>query len=247
MTSASAPALQLYTVRDAIRRDLHGTLGLLARIGFRQVEPWGFVDRAAEYAEGLAAAGLAAPSAHARLIGADLDATFSAAYRLGIPTVIEPHIPEGRWSDRESVEAIAAELGAVAERAAGHGLRIGYHNHAFELERRIDGVSALEVLAGALPDEVVLEVDTYWAEVGGEPAPALLRRLGERVAFLHVKDGPRTKDDRDQVAVGRGRLPIAEILAAAPLALPVIELDDFDGDVLEAVADSLRFLEGVRA
>ncbi|WOF23339.1 sugar phosphate isomerase/epimerase [Microbacterium betulae] len=247
MTETSPLSIQLYTVRDALAADLPGTLRRLADTGFRQVEPWGFAARAGAYDEGLRAAALAAPSGHAPLVGADLDATFDAAARLGIGTVIDPHIPEERWADREGVAAIAAELGAAAERAADRGLRVGYHNHAFELERRIGGVAALEVLADALPERVVLEVDTYWAEVGGEPAPALLRRLGERVAFLHVKDGPRTKDDREQVAVGRGDLPIAEILAAAPDALPVVELDDFDGDVFGAVADSLRFLQGLSA
>jgi sugar phosphate isomerase/epimerase len=89
---------------------------------------------------------------------------------------------------------------------------------------------------------VVLEVDAYWAAVGGQDPVALLGRLGHRVQALHVKDGPATSDTRDQVAVGRGGLPIREILGAAPQALPVIELDDTRGDRFAAVADSLAWL-----
>ena len=37
---------------------------------------------------------------------------------------------------------------------------------------------ALEVLAGSLDAGVLLEVDTYWAAVGGQDVPALLGRLG---------------------------------------------------------------------
>ncbi|MDN5906471.1 MAG: sugar phosphate isomerase/epimerase, partial [Micrococcaceae bacterium] len=180
------------------------------------------------------------------LLGGDLDAIFAAAKQLGIGTIIDPHIDESRWASRESVAAIARELKDIAAQAAEHGLAVGYHNHAFELENRIDGTAALEVFAEEVGEAVVLEVDTYWAEVGGESAPELLGRLGDRVQALHVKDGPKTKNDLEQVAVGAGSMPIAEILAAAPQALRVIELDDFDGDVLEAVTDSYNFLAGTK-
>jgi sugar phosphate isomerase/epimerase len=246
-TVASPLSVQLYTVRDAIATDLPGTLQRLADIGFTQVELYGYTDRADDYRAGLDAAGLTAPSAHARLLGQDLEAIFTASTTLGVGTVIDPHIDESRWTTREDVEAIARELSSVAERAADHGLAVGYHNHEFELERRIDGVPALQVFADALHDDVVLELDTYWSEVGGVPAAPFLELLGDRVQFLHVKDGPKTKDDREQTAVGKGSMPIAEILAAAPHALRVIELDDHDGDVFQAVVDSYAFLTAVHA
>jgi sugar phosphate isomerase/epimerase len=247
LVSAGDLSVQLYTVREHIARDLPGTLGRLAEIGYRRVEPWGLVDRAEQLAEHLPGLGIEAPTSHVHLLDADLDAVFAAAERVGVTTIIDPHVPEEHWTDREGVERVAARLGEIAARASDRGLRVGYHNHAFELERRIDGVSALEVFAGAAPESVVLEVDTYWAEVGGEPAAELLRRLGGRVQALHVKDGPRTKVDREQVAVGDGVLPIAEILAAAPQALPVVELDDHAGDVFEALERSFQFLTGGRA
>nr|WP_197981754.1 sugar phosphate isomerase/epimerase [Frigoribacterium sp. CFBP 13712] len=224
-----------------------GTLQRLADIGYTQVEPWGFVERVDEYAEALPAAGLTAPSAHAKLVGQDLQPIFEAAVRLGVSTVIDPHIDETRWITREDVEAVAAELGEVAEAARAHGLTVGYHNHAFELENLIDGTPALEVFAAALPADVVLEIDTYWVEVGGVDAAELLARLGDRVRFLHIKDGPKTKDDTEQVAVGRGTMPVRDILRAAPQALAVVELDDHNGDVFTALEQSHSFLDGVRA
>ncbi|KQO62465.1 xylose isomerase [Curtobacterium sp. Leaf261] len=240
-------SVQLYTVRDAIAADLPGTLRRLRDIGFEQVELFGYTDRADEYVTALADAGLTAPSGHAKLIGTDVEQILTASASLGMGTVIDPHIDEERWITRADVEAIARELSAVATRAADHGLAVGYHNHAFELENRIDGVPALQVFADALHDDVVIELDTYWAEVGGVPAAAFLELLGDRVQFLHVKDGPKTKDDKEQTAVGAGAMPIEEILAAAPNALRVIELDDHDGDVFQAVTESYAFLNGVRA
>ncbi|MFZ7087033.1 sugar phosphate isomerase/epimerase family protein [Curtobacterium sp. RRHDQ10] len=240
-------SVQLYTVRDAIATDLPGTLQRLADIGFMQVELFGYTDRADDYVTALQDAGLIAPSAHARLLGEDVESIFAASTKLGVDTVIDPHIDEARWTTRDDVEAIAHELSRVAERAADHGLAVGYHNHAFELSNRIDGVPALQVFADALHDDVVLELDTYWSEVGGVPAAPFLEVLGDRVQFLHVKDGPKTMDDTEQTAVGAGSMPIAAILAAAPNALRVVELDDHDGDVFQAVADSYAFLNTVHA
>ena len=82
------------------------------------------------------------------------------------------------------------ELNQAAVKAADHGLRLGYHNHDFELSSIVGGRPGLEVLADALDPAVILEVDTYWAAVGGQDVPALLGRLGDRVRYLHVKDGP---------------------------------------------------------
>jgi len=244
-TPMARPSVQLYTVREALAANMPGALARLARIGFERVEGFDLVGLQDRYADALPESGLAMPSAHVTLLGADLDPVFAAAHRLGVTTVIDPWVDPGRWGRRGDVEAIAAELSAIAARAEDAGLRIGYHNHWFELENRFDGMTALEVLADALDPRVVLEVDTFWAEVGGEPAPALLRRLGERVQLLHVKDGPRVRDTSTQTAVGSGSLPIADILAAAPHAAQVIELDAYGaGDVFDALADSWRFMSG---
>ena len=126
---------------------------------------------------------------------------------------------------------------------SGFGLALGYHNHAFEFDSLVDGRAAYELFAESLPESVSLELDTYWAAVGGADPVALLKRLGRRVIALHVKDGPVSRDNLDQVAVGSGVMPIREIVAAAPAALRVIELDDSRGDRFEAVADSVAFLK----
>jgi sugar phosphate isomerase/epimerase len=241
--SESRLSVQLYTVRDAIAANLGDAVTRLATIGFTQVEPYNFVERADEYRAAFEATGITAPSAHAKLVGEDLDPIFAAAKKLGIGTVIAPHIDEERWTSRELIAGVAADLNGFAKVAADHGVAVGYHNHAFELENVIDGVSGLEILAEHLDPSVRLEVDTYWAAVGGQDPAALLGRLGDRVGFLHVKDGPINKDNRAQVAVGAGAVPVADVIAAAPgNALLVVELDDFDGDVFTAIAASYAWL-----
>jgi sugar phosphate isomerase/epimerase len=100
------------------------------------------------------------------------------------------------------------------------------------------------VFAEHLDPALVLEVDTYWATAGGADAPALLRGLGDRVRAIHVKDGGLATDASGQVPAGQGRVPVADVLAAAPGALRVVEFDRYDGDIFEGLAASLAFLAG---
>jgi hypothetical protein len=46
------------------------------------------------------------------------------------------------------------------------------------------------------------------------------------------------------VPAGQGRVPVADVLAAAPAALRVVEFDAYDGDLFEAIAASHAFLTG---
>ncbi len=237
-------SVQLYSVRDAFAADPAGTLRRLAGIGFTQVEPYGVVENVEALRAGLPANGLTAPTAHAKLIGVDSDAVFAAAAGLGIGIVIDPFVGPEQWQDPADIAATATALNEAAKLADAHGVRIGYHNHWWELQSRIDGRSAFEVFADQLDPAVLLEVDTYWATAGGEDAPALLRRLGDRVRAIHVKDGGLATDASGQLPAGQGRLPVAEVLSAAPDALRVIEFDAYDGDVFEGIAASHAYLAG---
>jgi sugar phosphate isomerase/epimerase len=235
-------SVQLYTVREALATDFNETLATLAGLGFSQVEPYRFVDFADQLRQGLQAHGLAAPTTHMGFLAGDQDAIFELASELGIGIVIEPAVRAERWQTEEDIEQLAQGLNAAAEKAAGHGLRVGYHNHHWEFESRIDGRHALEVLADSLAPEVALQIDTYWAYAGGADVPALLDRLGDRVVALHLKDGDGTLNTKAQVAVGSGVLPVWDIVDAAPDALRVVELDDTDGSVIDALRDSRSYL-----
>jgi sugar phosphate isomerase/epimerase len=235
------PSVQLYTVRAALQADFQGTLARLADFGYTQVEPFAFVDFLDELRR-LPEYGLTAPTTHVALLKGDQDRIFAAATELGVQTVIDPMSDRNRWEDPEYVTSIADGLNAAAERARAHGLRVGYHNHHFELASKIDGRHALEFLAERLSPEVVLEVDTYWAYAGGADVPALLQRLGDRVVALHIKDGDGTLDTKKQVPVGSGQLPVWDFIAAAPHALPVVELDDSEQDLVEATGTSREYL-----
>jgi sugar phosphate isomerase/epimerase len=240
---ANPVALQLYTVREQLAADRAGVLKRVAAFGYGAVEPFGILQDPEGLRADLDAADLSVCSVHAAPIGAEADAVIGAARTLGADTVIVPYLPPPRFADADGVRGIAAELNEASARLAGAGLRLGYHNHDFELSTLIGGTPALEVLAASLDDAVLLEVDTYWAAVGGQDVAALLGRLGDRVRYLHVKDGPIVNREDFMTAVGSGRMPVAEILAASPSATwHVVELDRCATDTMTAVGDSLAWL-----
>jgi sugar phosphate isomerase/epimerase len=240
----AALSVQLYSVRDAAAADLPGTLARLAELGFERVEPYDLADPNG-LRDALAAAGLSAPSVHARL-DAETDRVLEAAATIGARTVIHPHTEPERWASEAGVEEIADELAQAAAAARSYGLLAGYHNHHWELASRLGDRSALERFAERLPPDVVLELDTYWAAVGGEDVPALLGRLGERVRLLHLKDGPVSQDSAEQLPLGSGAMPVAAILEAATAAeLAVLEFDAYAGDLFEGLATGLAFAGGL--
>jgi sugar phosphate isomerase/epimerase len=246
-TTPPPPSVQLWTVREDLARDPRGTLERIAAIGLTAVEPFGLVDRAEELSGILTDLGLAAPTAHTSLVDADLDAVRAAAARTGTTLVIEPFIPAERWATADDVARLADALNAAAATLAADGLTVGYHNHDWETRIEIDGEPALLALAAALDDRIVLEVDAYWAAVGGADPVALLERFGSRVAAIHVKDGPLDGDTFGQLPAGDGAVPLAAVLAAAPSARRVLEFDDYAGDVYAGLAASLTGLRRLEA
>lgn len=241
-------SLQLYTVRTPLEEDLAGTIAKVAALGFTQVEPYNFVATADALAAAFKEHGITAPSGHAPLLNSDQDAIFAAANKLGITTVIDPFIEADQWQTAADIQKIADGLNAAAKKGAEYGIRVGYHNHQWELESTVEGTTALEYFETLLDPELVLEVDTYWVAVGGANPVDVLERLGDRVKFIHIKDGPLNKDTKAQLPAGQGKVAIWDVIdAAKSLEVGVVEFDDYDGDIFDGIAQSLAFLNAGKA
>lgn len=262
-------SIQLYSVNEALKADLDGTLAMVAARGFTVVEAYDFVSRSQLLADSLTTHGLQSPTGHAFLASSSfvnpdgststtpvpsLDEVFAAAKTLGMSTVIDPYTAPDRWSTVAQIEETARLLNRAAEVGSSHGIRVGYHNHAHELEATFGNKTGLEVLADFLDPRVVLEVDLYWVACAGVDSPTLLKTLGERVVAVHVKDGRLDREamnaypPTDQVPAGQGRVPLVEALAAASaLEYAIVEFDYFDGDLFDGIEQSRLFLEKVIA
>lgn len=249
-------SVQLYSVREPLVANLDATLAGLADLGVRHVEAFDFVRRGPELAAAFERHGLSVPTGHASLVNTDTPRaeTFAVAKELGMSIVIDPFVPPDRWTDTAEPARTAAALNEAALEAADHGLRVGYHNHSHEFAHSFDGVTAYEIFAGRLTEDVVLEVDAFWAAADGHDVPGLIMRLGDRVRAVHVKDGPIVADpfsagepldpgSLGQVPAGEGAVPLAEVLDAATGAeYAVLEFDHYAGDIFDGIAKGIRFL-----
>jgi sugar phosphate isomerase/epimerase len=208
-------ALQLYTVRELLARDLPGTLRQVADAGYRHVELAGIPPTSSvELRDLLGAAGLAPVAAHQSLevLRRDAPGVIDGMVTAGCPRIIVPWLmPEDRATP-ERVREVARELGRIGALCRERGLRFGYHNHAFEFDP-LGGTTTWNVLLEELPAEVDIELDVYWAAVAGRDPAQLIRDLAGRVRLLHMKDMGAGPDGGD-VAPGDGILPWPDIIDA---------------------------------
>jgi sugar phosphate isomerase/epimerase len=243
MTSEPQLGVQLYSVREDIAPEqLDDTLARLAAMGFTHVEPYRILENTAALRSAMAASGLHAVTAHSNIIDLDREAVIAAAAELGIGTIIIPWVEPSSITDRVGVESLASRINEAARFARDVGIRIGYHNHDFEFIQQIDGVPAWELLVQLLDEEVILELDTYWASVGGADVFELIPRIGDRIRFLHVKDEPPDADGRPLLGVDiTGRLAEVIALARDHLELAVVEVVVDDGDVFPVLERNAVF------
>ncbi|ATG50210.1 xylose isomerase [Brachybacterium vulturis] len=240
-------SVQMYSVRESLATDVQATVQRLVELGLTHAEPYHLLEYRDELVRAREQFPIDFPSAHQSFLGeVDFPAVLEAAQAVGVQYLVDPFWNPEDWTDAEKVRALADTLNQRAAEAAEAGIRVGYHNHHFELASQLGGRTALEVFAEALDPQVVLEVDTYWAAVGGAEVPALLGRLGERVQLVHLKDGDLSTDPAAQLPLGTGAMPLAETLqAASGAAYGVIEFDDYAGDMFEGIAASVAHLRSV--
>ncbi|MFC0672789.1 sugar phosphate isomerase/epimerase family protein [Brachybacterium hainanense] len=261
-------SVQLYTLAAEFTADMNGSLDKLAAIGLKNVEAFDFVRRPAEIRAALDASGLSSPTGHAPLLSDELwtpdgsiptpsqEVVFEAAAQIGMKTVIDPMVPTERWLTEDGVKDIAERMNAASEKAKEFGLAVGYHNHAQEFLADFDGQTAYQRFLSLVDPSVEIELDLFWALVGGQDVVGLVKELGDRLVAIHVKDGvapasnPFAPDapkfnssDLDQRHAGEGDVPTVEALKAATnVKYAVIEYDNVPGDVFEDIKDSYRFL-----
>ncbi len=147
-------------------------------------------------------------------------------------------IPDLETAD--AVKASAEKLAWAIPELKKHGIEYAMHNHWMEFETR-DGIRVIDLMIEHCPD-LRLELDIYWASNFGEHNSAdICRQYADRITLLHVKDGPLVKD-RPMVPLGQGKVPVRDCIEACQPKWLVIELDEYEGDMMHAVRESYQFL-----
>lgn len=247
-------AAELHTLRDHLRDASAIPAGLerVREMGYAGVELAGLgpIEPSALAAR-LRETGLVACSAH---IGWDrlryeTDAAIEDCQTWGCSHAVVPVLPD-RYRDAAGYARFAAEAGEVALRLHEAGIRLGYHNHSFELEH-FGKESGLEILYRS-SDRVLLDaqIDTYWIQHGGGSPAGWIRRLRGRVPLVHLKDMDVSGGQPVMAEVGEGNLDWQDVLAAcreAEVLWLIVEQDVCRRDPFESLAISRRNLAALGA
>lgn len=238
--------VQLYTVRDEMKKNFDGTLARVARIGYKEVEFAGYFGNSAKRVRAsLRQNGLASPAAHIGfpVLGKEWDKTIEDARDIGQRFVICPWIDE-KHRTMDGYKQVAELFNKAGERAKAAGLRFGYHNHDFEF-KPIQGRLPYDLLIEETdPALVTMEMDVFWTRKGGQDPLAYFRRYPGRFPCLHIKDLDAAGK---MVDVGKGVIPWRAILARRELAgtKHIFVEHDQPPDPFASIRDSYRYLKAL--
>ena len=217
---------QVYPVREALGKDLEGTLRQLAAVGYRSVEMCsppgyersGFASlvkmKASEIRQTITAAGLGCESClyQFRELKENLDDRIAYAKELGLEQMILSTFglrPDATMDDWRRAADELNNIGAQTQKA---GLQLGFHNHAFEF-KEIDGVLIYDELMRQLdPKLVKMQFQVSVISLGYEAATFLTKYPG-RFISLHLQDWSAA--DKKTVAVGKGVVDWKKLFTAA--------------------------------
>jgi sugar phosphate isomerase/epimerase len=247
-------AIILYTVREPAQKDLPGTLKRVREAGFEHVQWSGMPPMpAAEIRKALDDAGLKAMAGHCAVEPWEED--FEKELEFWKTVGASDIAPGGMMGDcKDSLEAWkegARRLDILGTRLRNEGMRLSYHNHAWEFEKfEGDDRCKLDILYEETErNHLFCELDLAWVRHGGEDPAKYIRKYAGRCPVLHAKDLTETVDDRgipEFKPLGQGILDWPGIFKEATeseVEWLVYEQDTHDGDPLESARESFEFLE----
>jgi sugar phosphate isomerase/epimerase len=227
--------LQLYSVRDDMRKDPLNTLKQLAAMGYKYVEHANYVNRkfygyeAKEFRKIMDDLGLIMLSGHTALHKIYWDEskkdfndlwkyTVEDAAVMGQKFVISPSMEHNDYKSPDDFKAFMDIFNKSGELCKQSGMRFGYHNHDFEFTTKLDGQLIFDlILTSTDPSLVAQQLDIgNMYHVGGR-ALDILNKYSNRFELMHVKD--EIKSDKGEMGgkyesaiLGKGVMPVKEII-----------------------------------
>ena len=243
--------LELYSVRNTMKKDPERTLAAIRAIGYTDVEllwSWNNFDRTPQQVKAsLDHEGLRAPSAHMapETMLKDWDKSLDNAKLLGHEYLIVPSLtPDTQrsldawkvWADRFNI------AGAAARKA---GIWLAFHNEPDHM-KVIEGKVAYDYFVGLLdPSLVRLQLDVGNMVVGGGDPMAYLAKYRERYWTFHLKDvvADRTHDTE----LGTGIFDLKRFLAAVRdiQSKPCYVEQEAPKDELASAALNWKYVKGL--
>jgi sugar phosphate isomerase/epimerase len=249
-------AVQLYTVRDAVSKNLEGTLERLAGLGYKRIELYGyngtfFGKTASEFKTILGNTGIKVLSSHhttgiatkgTGTLSNGWDKAIEDIHALGAEFMVCAYLmPDERTPEIYKSLPAKFEKAATATKAAG--IQFAYHNHDFEFEKLDDTLVYDFLLKNTPGDLVKMEMDLYWISKAGQDPVVYFEKYPGRFAMWHVKD--MEAGTKAITEVGNGTIDFDRIFKArkkAGLKYWFVEQDTSKRDMFESLTISRDYL-----
>ncbi len=213
-------ALELYSVRNELTKDLEGTVRAVAQAGYEGVEfyspyfSW-TTDRAKEVRKLLDDLKIKCTSTHN---GANAFAPANYQKSIDLNSILGSKYvvmaSAGKVEGLDGWKKVAEQLNGGAAKFKSAGIGAGFHNHQLEF-KPIDGTRPMEVLAKNTTKDVMLQLDVGTCiEAGVDPVEWIKKNPG-RIKSIHCKDWSPDKDKGYKVLFGEGVAKWKDIFKAA--------------------------------
>jgi sugar phosphate isomerase/epimerase len=210
--------LELYSVRNDLKKDLTGTVRAVAKMGYQCVEfyapyyEW-TTDEAKQMRGELDSLGVRCYSTHngaSSFTPEGIGKAIELNKILGARYIVMAS--PGRISTADEWKNVAETLNRANDTMKSHGLNAGYHNHDAEW-KPLDGQKPIEIIAANTDKSIMLQLDVgTCVETGNDPVAWIKRNPG-RIRSLHLKDW--SKANGYKVLFGEGAAPWKKIFSAA--------------------------------
>ncbi len=263
--------IQLYTLRDDMKRDPTGTLKRLSAMGYQYVEAAGYADRKFygysinDFKKLLKDTGLKMESGHSFLGSAQWDKatgdftdewkyTIEDAAAVGMKYLISPGVDESlckNMGDFKQYMNLFDESGELCKKS---GIHFAFHNEDYEFNHDIDGKLIYDLILQTTNKNLVwqqMDIGNMY-EPGGR-AMHFLKKYPGRFFSMHVKDemkrNSRGADGNfyESTLLGKGVMNVKEIIDYARKTGAryfIIEQEQYqDKTPLECAAEDLQVMK----
>jgi sugar phosphate isomerase/epimerase len=271
--SSAKPLLgiQLYSIRDDMKKDPAGTLKQLAAMGYKNVEHAGYGNRkfygytAAEFKKLLDGLGLLMPSGHCVMGKQHWDAakndftdewkyTVEDAAVVGQQYVISPWLDESLRKNYDDFKAYMDVFNKSGELCKKSGMKFGYHNHDFEFGQQLNGKKLFDlILQNTDPSLVAQQLDIGNMYHAGGIAMDIIKQYPGRFELMHVKDEIKAEKGEmggnyESTVLGKGIIPVRDVIELGRKSGGtrhfIIEQESYQGQApLDAVRDDLKVMK----
>ncbi len=227
-----ALGVQLWNIREYLKKDLTGSLAKLAKLGYNEIEVFGYDGTywgksPKEFSKICNDLGLTIISAHYmtgrhnnnREKGTLLngwDKAIDDAALMNIKYMVCAWLYKEERTSIDLYKELAEMLNKAGEACNRSKIQFGYHSHNFEFPP-IDGIVPYDLLLQSTDKNLVkMEADLFWIIKAGVDPVAYFEKYPGRFPLWHVKDMERGSEQFAEV--GNGIIDFDRLFAARKMA-----------------------------